>query len=347
MAEKKPDLNAHERTHVQLMRSIARGLNDTPLLLKGGTALLLAYGLQRFSEDLDFDSPQRLNLESRIRRHIPAGVALTNIDVLKNTETVTRYRLNYDSADGPGRLKIEVSHRGPAANERDVRVVDGIRVAALPTIVDQKLLAAHDGVDTRSAARDLYDLHHLAAHFPAVFSPGLAARLQEFSASPSDLSSRYLADYEEDHLIHTLIELDELSLSLHYRAADIAHNVSVVEQRIQQIPSLRNSAGPSYTFWRVATEAIKKAGTHVSAREIDWHAVEQTVISEAIAQHGQPPTKAIEVIAALSPGSATAARQEELLSILNQEAPGLRAQYENRRDEPSADDSPSPPNFRP
>ncbi len=44
------------------MRRIARSLQDTPLILKGGTALLLVHGLDRFSEDLDFDSNKPINL---------------------------------------------------------------------------------------------------------------------------------------------------------------------------------------------------------------------------------------------------------------------------------------------
>jgi predicted nucleotidyltransferase component of viral defense system len=49
-----------DETHERLMRAIVESVNDTPLVLKGGTVLLLAYGLDRFSEDLDFDSPDQL-----------------------------------------------------------------------------------------------------------------------------------------------------------------------------------------------------------------------------------------------------------------------------------------------
>ena len=42
--------------HIRLMRSISQDLHDLPIVLKGGTAMLLCYGLDRFSKDLDFDS---------------------------------------------------------------------------------------------------------------------------------------------------------------------------------------------------------------------------------------------------------------------------------------------------
>jgi predicted nucleotidyltransferase component of viral defense system len=49
------NLSPERRLHVEIMRAIARELHDLPMVLKGGTALLLCYGLDRFSEDLDFD----------------------------------------------------------------------------------------------------------------------------------------------------------------------------------------------------------------------------------------------------------------------------------------------------
>lgn len=50
------------------MTCILKQLSDTHLVLKGGAALYLGYGLTRFSEDLDFDSSKRLNLLNKINR---------------------------------------------------------------------------------------------------------------------------------------------------------------------------------------------------------------------------------------------------------------------------------------
>lgn len=59
-------LSPIEKKHVQFMSEIAKSISDSPTVLKGGTALLLAYGLDRYSEDLDFDSTKQLNLQKRI-----------------------------------------------------------------------------------------------------------------------------------------------------------------------------------------------------------------------------------------------------------------------------------------
>lgn len=109
---KNTHLTPEEKWHVYVMSSIAKAVVDTPLILKGGTALLLAYELDRFSEDLDFDSTKKIRLENRIKDAIKAPIQIRSIDILKDTDTVTRYRLVYDSPDrDENRLKIEISYR--------------------------------------------------------------------------------------------------------------------------------------------------------------------------------------------------------------------------------------------
>ena len=65
------------------MVNILKNLTDTPLVLKGGTALYLAYGLPRFSEDLDFDSSKKLNLLSKIKNSAPSELIINNINIKK------------------------------------------------------------------------------------------------------------------------------------------------------------------------------------------------------------------------------------------------------------------------
>ena len=51
-----------DRIHNRLIQTIVKGLSDKPMVLKGGTALMLAYGLDRYSEDIDYDSNTRIDL---------------------------------------------------------------------------------------------------------------------------------------------------------------------------------------------------------------------------------------------------------------------------------------------
>lgn len=312
MAKKEHDLTTRDAVHEQLMRAVLNGIDDTPLVLKGGTALLLAYGLDRFSEDLDFDAPHKLNLESRIRRNVPHGITLAGIDTLKDTGTVTRYRVRYQSEHGPRSLKLEISYRTPTP-EPDVRTLSGLRVASLPRILDQKLNAAHDGDDPRTKVRDLYDLDYIARRFPAVFDLGLASRLVAFSEDPDSLISRYRADFEEDDLLIDVVELETLVLGLHCNAPEISQAVLETTQRIDVLPSLKNTTGAAYSFWRHADAAIKTAKlSNGCAREVNWQAVEEAVIHESISEHEQSTQIVFDVLCKHSPGAATRVRQQEL-----------------------------------
>ena len=237
MEPQERDLNHWNLNHKRLMKAILQGIHDTPLVLKGGTALMLAYELDRFSEDLDFDAPHKINLESRIRRSVPFGITIENIDQLKDTATVTRYRVRYKSENGNKiSLKLEISYRAMPP-ESDVRFIYGFRVVSLQRIVDQKLRAAHDGSNPRSKVRDLYDLDFITRRWPAVIKDELASRLRSFASDPDALVSRYKADYDEDHTIPDLVELDHIALRLHCAAEKIAAKRSEIVKQIDERPT--------------------------------------------------------------------------------------------------------------
>jgi predicted nucleotidyltransferase component of viral defense system len=95
-----------EILHQSVMRQILARIQDTPYVLKGGTALMFTRNLDRHSTDLDFDSMQQINIEGRIRDGLKAtGVELRSLNKVKDTGTVQRYKIHYlDPADGKDRL---------------------------------------------------------------------------------------------------------------------------------------------------------------------------------------------------------------------------------------------------
>jgi predicted nucleotidyltransferase component of viral defense system len=121
------NLNDAQQAHIHVMREVLRSVQDTPLVLKGGTALLVCYGLDRFSEDLDFDAPKKLNLESRMESVLSRITSKLKITRTKDTDTVQRYRLEYEYGVILGRLKVEVSCRDAATSPDDVTEVQGVR----------------------------------------------------------------------------------------------------------------------------------------------------------------------------------------------------------------------------
>ena len=51
-----------DQIHMRLIQTIVKVFSNRPVVLKGGTALMLAYGLNRHSEDIDYDSNTRIDL---------------------------------------------------------------------------------------------------------------------------------------------------------------------------------------------------------------------------------------------------------------------------------------------
>ncbi len=123
MDSKKPhyrvSLSEQALNHEKLMRAIVKNLADTPMVLKGGTALYLGYGLNRFSEDLD-----------RVKSAIPNGIILNDIHIKKDTGSVGRYMVRYATKDNKEEqtLKLEISYRD-APKESEVNVIEGMRIA--------------------------------------------------------------------------------------------------------------------------------------------------------------------------------------------------------------------------
>lgn len=315
MAAEELNLTPREKVHEKLMVSILKEMSDTPLVLKGGTALMVAYGLDRFSEDLDFDAPVKLNLAARIKRGVPYAISLINVDLVKNTDTMTRYRVSYNTEHGPRKLKIEVSYRTPApANE--INVINGVRVATVSRILDQKLQAAHDGEDPRTKMRDLYDLDFISRKFPHKFTRELSERLVEFAQSPEDLASRYRDAYLEDDLVRDRVLLEDIVLRLHYKSEEIRLGITERDKRIEQICTLKNAAGAAYTFFQISNEAIKKVGN--DSYEVDWKKVEESTIRESIGEHNQHPETVYDVLCKHSPGAVTLKRQADLRVCISQ-----------------------------
>lgn len=115
-----------EQSHVAVMRAVAHDLLDLPMVLKGGTALLLCYGLDRFSEDLDFDAPKRFNISNRVEKVLSRMASDFNIKTVKDTETVHRLKIHYRNDSIARLLKIETSFRQPP-NKHDIVEIDGIK----------------------------------------------------------------------------------------------------------------------------------------------------------------------------------------------------------------------------
>jgi len=208
------ELTEIEKDHKLLMRNIVKSLADTPYVLKGGTALMFGYDLDRFSEDLDFDSVKKLNLETKIKENLPSGFEIVEITKPKDTNTVQRYKVTYITPNGKRRLKIETSYRKKDINKEDYRLIDGMQIYTIDFLLDNKLKAAHDGDTPRTTARDLYDIQFIVNNFENILTPAFRGRLKEFVSDEDALLERFEDAYNEDLLVNSKIELDALILGL-------------------------------------------------------------------------------------------------------------------------------------
>ncbi len=198
------DLTPNQKWHIRFMKMIVESVVDTPLILKGGTALLLNYGLDRYSEDLDFDSTKHLNLKSKLTHAIAAPFSLKRMDVVKDTPTTSRYRLIYDSPHSKSNsLKVEVSFReNQHAGEYEIK--NGIKTYKPEVIIQQKIVA----FERRTKARDLYDLAYLSKAYLPYFTEDALLRLALHMKNIDALENRFQDAYREDTILQAVNPAD-------------------------------------------------------------------------------------------------------------------------------------------
>ena len=236
MENSKLELTDAQQEHVKFMSLILRELQDRPMILKGGTALMLGYGLDRFSEDIDLDAKKSFSLESSIKKACDrsADFKLLDIKIRKDTETVKRYMVGYECKTGIERLKIESSLRDNA-NTDNAKIVNGIRIYDVNTLIDLKLDAAFG----RAKARDLYDLNFLVNTQGQAFTDKQINRLEALGDTNA-LYSKYQADYETDKLLSHK-PLEALVLGVEQGVIQLKKNDSLNNKPISDRPKAQYS----------------------------------------------------------------------------------------------------------
>jgi predicted nucleotidyltransferase component of viral defense system len=197
-----------ESTHIALMQSVAKSFNDLPIVLKGGTALLLCYGLDRFSEDLDFDSNKKLNITNRVADILSRHTEKHTIKISKDTDTVQRLKIHYSKNGLERFLKIETSFRDPFQNE-DTVIIDGIKTYQIKNLIDQKVNA----MIGRTKARDLYDIDFLLRKYRGDFAESTIKKLSETVADINELEGRFYPAFKDDYILNES-ELDNLIIRI-------------------------------------------------------------------------------------------------------------------------------------
>jgi len=179
----------------QLIKDFLDFLNSCSdlFVLKGGTALMMCYGLDRFSEDIDLDmlSSDKTVMQNILQKY--CSKTGYTFRTAKQTNTAERYILHYDDTQT---LKIEVSHR-KVASKKNIKQINGIQVYDIDTLCILKKGA----YDNRMRIRDLYDLVFICNNYWDELSPVVKSGVLE--SLSRDVLERfdYLIRQEHDEYI--------------------------------------------------------------------------------------------------------------------------------------------------
>ena len=230
-------LSSRQVVHERVMRAVILRMQDTPYVLKGGTALAFAYDLDRHSTDIDFDAAEPLSIRGRIRQGLAdAEVRLADMILHKNTELGQRLKVHYLNPETKEDclMNVDMSFR-EIPNEDDIAVVRGIRTYKIEAIFDQKLRAARQ----RTVGRDLYDLAFIADTYGDRLSSEQIARGDEFSSDYEGLYFRYDQAFGSDRFLSKISTAQDRALMLRIAIEEriIQRSDAETKQVVQGQPS--------------------------------------------------------------------------------------------------------------
>ena len=185
-----PEQVVREEQEMLVLRELQESSIGAALMFKGGTALRLAYGSPRFSDDLDFSLLAPV-ASADFQRVVQATAwALPQVELVevlpKQFTLFALYRVRTSFLPFPFSIKIEVSTRlEPAEPEQHIE----LRLLSSPTTPVSALAQVatlermwsdkQEAFARRKQPRDLYDLWFIAQKLRLPFTPDLAGLERE------------------------------------------------------------------------------------------------------------------------------------------------------------------------
>lgn len=168
-----------EYWEVVLLNRLFESTAGKDLLFKGGTALRLAYGSPRFSEDLDFSLTEDSigAAFKRLATGLVDRVAEADITDLaaKRWTYLCEIRIAEAYLARPFRIKLEISRRPAAGYRSELRLITSPttplqalgRVATLEQLYQDK----QDCIASRAAPKDVFDLWFISQKMGIKYEP--------------------------------------------------------------------------------------------------------------------------------------------------------------------------------
>ena len=187
-------MNDWKIAHEQVIKNFLHYLNDRTdnFVLKGGTALLVCYGLDRFSEDIDLDAK-----DQNIAEYVVGFCEENQYDfrVAKDTDTVKRYMIHYGNEGKP--LKVETSFRRKHIPAEETTKINDVQVYRINPLCAMKV-NAYMG---RDKLRDLYDITFICNNYFDELQPEIKALLQNALMYKGKEHFDYIVSQQQDDLI--------------------------------------------------------------------------------------------------------------------------------------------------
>lgn len=159
---------AREYYELLVLNEISEKSWSKNLIFKGGTALRLAYGSPRFSDDLDFSYNKTIRADEifTFAREISKKYNLKIRETVEKRETIlAEFSIRHMEIPQAFRLKLEVSKRSSKTLQYEVRLLRSpvtpfevlFNVQTLESILSEKLNAIQD----RNEPRDIFDVWYI------------------------------------------------------------------------------------------------------------------------------------------------------------------------------------------
>lgn len=171
--------------------------NSQDFVLKGGTSLMLCYGLDRFSEDIDFDGFGRgkETFFILVDRFVTMSNGSMSYRIGKDTDMVKRVFIHYK---GSKPLKVEVSFRRARVMQDEVSVINGMLVYTIPMLFMMKI----NSFSGRDKIRDLYDIVFMYHNYKNYLNGTLLSSLSDVVAFKGVEYVDFLLKNQGDKLVN-------------------------------------------------------------------------------------------------------------------------------------------------
>ena len=174
-----------EEYELLILRNLMETSLSSALVLKGGTALRLAYGSPRFSDDLDFSLLAPISEEVFVSVAETIAKALPEVILVealaKRFTLFALYKVREPYLPYAFSIKLEVSTRPETwKREQDFTLrlltspVTPVSVLAQVVTLERMWADKQSALATRRQPRDLYDLWFIAQKLRRTFTPDLS-----------------------------------------------------------------------------------------------------------------------------------------------------------------------------